>query len=120
MHELRESCYYNLCLWDMLVEHNNSKVPVLQEGSGLPPNLLDLLSSKELATKSEQQEHQQQEVLDNLRKGLKAYINGHALVNPVQFREALNHLKDILFERLRERRYDDDRERKDRRYKKAC
>lgn len=29
------------------------------------------------------------------------YLNGHALVNPVQFREALNHLRDILFDRLR-------------------
>lgn len=39
------------------------------------------------------------------------YLNGHALVNPVQFREALNHLRDILFDRLRthqnrEMRYD--------------
>ena len=31
----------------------------------------------------------------------KAYRNGHALVNPVQFRESLNHLRDILFEHLR-------------------
>ena len=46
----------------------------------------------------------------------KAYINGHALVNPVQFREALNHLRDILFEKLREneRRYENDRKRNDR------
>ncbi len=36
-----------------------------------------------------------------LHKHDKAYINGHALVNPVQFREALNHLRDILFENLR-------------------
>ncbi len=37
------------------------------------------------------------------------YINGNALVNPVQFREALNHLRDILFKNLRQRedtRYD--------------
>lgn len=43
----------------------------------------------------------------------KAYINGHALVNPVQFREALNHLRDILFEHLRQKgdmRYDRKRE----------
>ncbi|MCD4763203.1 MAG: hypothetical protein K8R28_04160 [Desulfobacterales bacterium] len=32
----------------------------------------------------------------------KEYRNGHALVNPLQFRESLNHLKDILFEELRE------------------
>lgn len=45
----------------------------------------------------------------------KDYRNGQALVNPVQFRESLNHLRDILFERLRdtgETRYD--RKRKDR------
>ena len=48
----------------------------------------------------------------------KAYINGHALVNPVQFREALNHLRDILFEQLRQKgdmRYD--RKRENRGYK---
>ncbi len=27
----------------------------------------------------------------------RAYRDGHALVNPVQFRESLNHLRDILF-----------------------
>ena len=50
----------------------------------------------------------------------KAYINGHALVNPVQFREALNHLRDIMFERIRgrERRTRDDRERENRRTQK--
>jgi hypothetical protein len=50
----------------------------------------------------------------------KAYINGHALVNPVQFREALNHLRDILFERIRdrERRYGNDRKGEDRRAQK--
>lgn len=37
----------------------------------------------------------------DLYKHDKAYGNGHALVNPVQFREALNHLRDILFENLR-------------------
>ena len=37
-----------------------------------------------------------------LHKHDKAYINGHALVNPVQFREALNHLRDLLFKKLRE------------------
>lgn len=30
------------------------------------------------------------------------YRSGHALVNPLQFRESLNHLRDILFEKLRE------------------
>ena len=38
----------------------------------------------------------------------RAYRDGQALVNPVQFRESLNHLRDILFNRLRQRetRYD--------------
>jgi len=30
------------------------------------------------------------------------YRSGQALVNPLQFRESLNHLRDILFEKLRE------------------
>lgn len=34
----------------------------------------------------------------------KDYMNGRALVNPLQFREALNHLRDILFEKLRAER----------------
>ena len=40
-----------------------------------------------------------------------AYRNNRALVNPLQFREALNHLRDLLFEKLREKegRYDYDR-----------
>lgn len=29
------------------------------------------------------------------------YRSGQALVNPLQFRESLNHLRDILFEKLR-------------------
>ena len=49
----------------------------------------------------------------DLYKHDKAYIDGHALVNPVQFREALNHLRDILFERLRKGRYENDRKRED-------
>lgn len=68
-----------------------------------------------------------------LHKHDKAYINGHALVNPVQFREALNHLRDILFENLRKNgpssreryaaakggtRYD--RKRKDRDHQNHC
>ncbi|MDY7038849.1 MAG: hypothetical protein SV375_22185 [Thermodesulfobacteriota bacterium] len=50
----------------------------------------------------------------------KEYRNGQALVNPLQFRESLNHLRDILFNKLREdnegTRYD--RKRKDRGYQK--
>ena len=32
----------------------------------------------------------------------KEYRNGKALVNPLEFRESLNHLRDILFNKLRE------------------
>ena len=31
------------------------------------------------------------------------YRSGQALVNPLKLRESLNHLRDILFEKLRER-----------------
>ncbi|MDY6824110.1 MAG: hypothetical protein SWH68_10015 [Thermodesulfobacteriota bacterium] len=53
----------------------------------------------------------------------RAYRDGHALVNPLQFREALNHLRDILFKHLRtsqsrETRYD--RTRKDRPHQSHC
>lgn len=46
-----------------------------------------------------------------LHKHDKDYMNGHALVNPLQFREALNHLRDVLFNQLNrtpthETRYD--------------
>jgi hypothetical protein len=34
----------------------------------------------------------------------RAYRDGQALVNPVQFRESLNHLRDILFTQIRDRR----------------
>ena len=48
------------------------------------------------------------------------YRNGQATVNPLQFRESLNHLRDILFNKLRNinrgERYD--RERKNRGAKK--
>jgi len=37
--------------------------------------------------------------LDRLDKD---YRDGQALVNPVRFRESLNHLRDIVFEKLRE------------------
>ena len=46
----------------------------------------------------------------------RAYRDGQALVNPVQFRESLNHLRDILFNRLRQRETRYDRTRKDRPY----
>ena len=34
------------------------------------------------------------------------YMNGNALVNPIQFRESLNRLRDILFEKQRKQRGD--------------
>ena len=51
------------------------------------------------------------------------YRSGKAMVNPVQLRESLNHLRDVLFEKLRENerrarngdRKRDDRGRQDRR-----
>ena len=59
------------------------------------------------------------------------YRSGKALVNPLQLRESLNHLRDILFDTLREnnpasrecyavagRRTRDDRERENRRTQK--
>jgi hypothetical protein len=40
------------------------------------------------------------------------YRAGRALVNPVQLRESLNHLRDVMFEKLRnqEGRYQHDRQ----------
>lgn len=46
----------------------------------------------------------------------RAYRDGHALVNPVQFRESLNHLRDILFNQLRQRETRYDRARENRPY----
>ncbi len=48
------------------------------------------------------------------------YRSGKALVNPLQFRESLNHLRDILFKKLREdgRTRNDHSKRKDRSYQK--
>ena len=42
------------------------------------------------------------------------YRKGDAWVNALEFRESLNHLRDILFNKLREERTRNDRERKDR------
>ena len=51
-----------------------------------------------------------------LDKQDRAYRNGQAMVKPLQLRESLNHLRDILFEKLQENegrlRYD--RKRKNR------
>ncbi len=49
------------------------------------------------------------------------YMNGRARVNPLQLKESLNRLRDILFERLREeRRYDSDRARENRGRENRC
>ena len=46
------------------------------------------------------------------------YRSGKAQVNPLQFRESLNHLRDILFGKTHdEGRYDNDRTRKNRPHK---
>ena len=45
------------------------------------------------------------------------YRAGRALVNPVQLRESLNHLRDVMFDKLRKhegRQRDDHRQRGDR------
>ena len=46
------------------------------------------------------------------------YISGRAQVNPVQFREAFNRLRDILFTKLRDNkgRYNNDRKRTPKHY----
>jgi len=63
----------------------------------------------------------------DLRKHDRNYINGHAMVNPVQYQVAINHLRDTLFKQLRNenhakdvagRRYDYDRKRKNRAHQK--
>jgi len=66
----------------------------------------------------------------DLHRHDKDYRNGRALVNPLQFREALNHLRDILFEKLRAQRcvlntnqqgrYENDRKRENRAYQGNC
>ncbi len=49
--------------------------------------------------------------LDQLER---EYRSGQALVNPLQYRESLNYLRDILFEKLQE---NEERERYDRKRK---
>jgi len=59
----------------------------------------------------------------NLHKHDKDYRNGQALVNPLQYREALNHLRDILFEKQRANRKSEmryDRKRTNRHHQKYC
>ena len=46
------------------------------------------------------------------------YRSGNAMVNPLQFRESLNHLRDILFGKTKdEGRYENDRPNKNRLHK---
>ena len=39
---------------------------------------------------------------ENLAELDRDYRSGKALVNPLQLRESLNHLRDVMFEKLRE------------------
>ena len=39
---------------------------------------------------------------ENLAELDRDYRTGRALVNPLQLRESLNHLRDVMFEKLRE------------------
>ncbi len=56
---------------------------------------------------------------EDLPKLDQEYMSGRALVNPIQFRQTLNWLRDKLFEKLRtEGRYERDRSSKYRGYKK--
>ena len=50
---------------------------------------------------------------ENLDKLDREYRTGQALVNPVQLREALNHLRDVMFRKLRERDQASSRQRRD-------
>jgi hypothetical protein len=88
VHELRESCYYNLRLWDILVEHNINATIVSQEDGRLLLNHLDSSASQELTKPLKQEERQQHEALNELCKGLNAYING-------QFSAAVQELNKV-------------------------
>lgn len=50
---------------------------------------------------------------DDLVQLDKDYMSGDALVNPLHFRETLNHLRDILFNKLRKERPASSRSRRD-------
>jgi hypothetical protein len=60
---------------------------------------------------------------ENLSRLDREYRSGDALVNPVRFRESLNRLRDMLFEKLHEtdqgRRYDEIMEKRPRRHPRA-
>ncbi len=77
LQELRESCYYNLHLWDILVEHNNGKIAASPKGGRRAANSLGLSSVQESIVKSEQQRQRINDALEDLRKGLNAYVGGH-------------------------------------------
>lgn len=59
----------------------------------------------------------------NLDKLEMDYRRGQALVNPLQLRECLNHLRDVLFEKLRQtegRKKNDRRSNKSRQYRRRA
>ena len=84
--EMRENCYYDLRLWDILIKHKINATIVSQGGSGQISNPIDSLTHQELAKRYKQEDHKQHEALNNLSKGLNAYING-------QFTTAVEELK---------------------------
>jgi hypothetical protein len=90
LHELRESCYYNLRLWDILVEHNNHRIPALPQGGRWPAHSLDLPSSQESINESEQRQQRLNDALDDLRKGLNAYIDGRYEVAKERLNKAMS------------------------------
>jgi hypothetical protein len=57
---------------------------------------------------------------DGIHQLDREYQTGTALVNPVHLREALNHLRDLLFDMRDRRRKKDDQSRRDRRYQARC
>jgi len=76
LHELRESCYYNLRLWDILVEHDKGRIAALPKNDRWSANSLGLPSGKELIMESDQRQQSLNDALVDLRKGLNAYIGG--------------------------------------------
>ncbi len=74
--EMRENCYYNLRIWDLLIEHNVNAAIVFQAGGRQPSNPVDSSASRGFAEKHNQEEHKRHEALNHLSKGLNAYVNG--------------------------------------------
>ncbi len=53
---------------------------------------------------------------NNLEKFNTDYVTGRAMVNPTQLKNSLNHLRDILFNKLREKENRDYDKTRDNRY----